>query len=112
MRAYWSRRAGTTVDSLEVVRENPAILIPDGVNQIPVALEVCRVVDLGGRFKGAKTFVEDISGVIPAFYEDAGQELSNWVAKAPKVKAERLPEPKKVDEKSSPTIFSKLLFKD
>lgn len=111
VRAYWPRRAGTTVDTLQAVREDPAILIPEGVNQIPVALEVCRVVDLGARFKGAKTFVEDISGVIPAFYQDAGQELNNWVAKAPKVKTERLSENKKMEEKSSPTIFSRLLFK-
>jgi len=111
IRAYWPRRAGTTVDSLEAVRQDPSILIPEGMSQIPVALEVCRVVDLGARFKGAKTFVEDISGVIPSFYEDAGQELSNWIAKAPKVKSDRLSDAKKEDEKKSPTIFSKLLSK-
>ena len=111
VRAYWPRRAGTTIESLESLRDNPSKLIPEGLNVIPVALEVCRVVDFGARFKGAKTFVEDISGVIPAFYEDAGQELNNWIAKAPKVKGERLSEIDKVEEKSSPTIFSNLLFK-
>jgi len=111
VRAYWPRRAGTTIDTLESVRENPAILIPEGVNQTPVALEVCRVADFGGRFKGAKTFVEDISGLVPKFYEDAGQELSNWVAKAPKMKSERLSDSVKIQEKCSPTIFTKLFSK-
>lgn len=111
VRAYWSRRSGTTIESLEAVRQNPSILIPEGMTQMPVSLEVCRVVDLGARFKGAKTFIEDISGVIPAFYQDAGQELRNWVPKAPKLKVERLSETKEKEQNNSPTIFSKFIFK-
>ena len=90
IRAYWPRRMGTTIKPLEAVRENPAILVPKGNDVVPTALEVCRVIDLGARFKGAKTFVEDISGVILSFYHDAGQELTNWVAKAPTIKADSL----------------------
>jgi hypothetical protein len=112
VRAYWPRKKGTTVASLESVRQNPSIIIPEGSNQIPVAFEVFRVVDIGARFKGVRTFVEDVSGVVPAFYKDAGQELTNWVAKSSKVKSEILVEKKRLVEKGSPTIFSRFLTKN
>ena len=95
-----------------MVRENPAVLVPEGCKLMPSALEVCRVVDLGARFKGAKTFVEDTLGVVPAFYEDAGQHLVNWVAKAPIIKADNLVKSEAtVKAQAAPTIFSGLFFK-
>ena len=112
IRAYWPRRMGTTIESIDALREDPSILVPEGSNVIPTSLEVCRVIDLGARFKGARTFVEDISGVVPSFYKDAGQELTNWVAKAPTLKAEKLPASNKPKEQSAPTIFSGLFSKD
>lgn len=112
IRAYWPRRMGTTIESIDALREDPSILVPEGSNVIPTSLEVCRVIDLGARFKGARTFVEDISGVVPSFYKDAGQELTNWVAKAPTLKAEKLPASNKPKEQSAPTIFSGIFSKD
>ncbi len=112
IRAYWPRRMGTTIESIDALREDPSILVPEGSNVIPTSLEVCRVIDLGARFKGARTFVEDISGVVPSFYKDAGQELTNWVAKAPTLKAEKLPASSKPKEQSAPTIFSGIFSKD
>ena len=112
IRAYWPRRIGTTIESIAAVRENPSILIPEGSNVMPTSLEVCRVIDLGVRFKGARTFVEDVSRVIPSFYQDAGQQLSNWVAKAPAIKAEKPTNSMSDKEKSAPTIFSGLFSKD
>ena len=112
IRAYWPRRMGTTIESIEAVREDPTILVPQGSNVIPTSLEVCRVIDLGARFKGARTFVEDISGVVPSFYQDAGQELSNWIPKAPTIKAEKLSTSDKQKEQSAPTIFSGMFSKD
>ena len=38
------------------------------------------------RFKGAQTFVEDCSHHFTEFYNDVGQNLSKWIAKAPKIK--------------------------
>ena len=112
IRAYWPRRLGTTIQPLAMVRENPAVLVPEGCKLMPSALEVCRVVDLGARFKGAKTFVEDTLGVVPAFYEDAGQHLVNWVAKAPIIKADNLVKSEAtVKAQAAPTIFSGLFFK-
>lgn len=106
LRAYWPRKMGTTIESFEALQEDPSILVPEGSSVAPKALEVCRVIDLGARFKGAKTFVEDVSGVIPSFYKDAGQELTNWVPKAPTVKPESLSKDTKPKQQSAPTIFS------
>ncbi len=90
LRAYWPKRIPMTSASLSEATDNPAILIPEGISELPTYFEIIRVVDLAGRFKGGKTFVEDSSKAFPAFYQDVGQHLSKWVAQAPKVKE---PEP-------------------
>jgi len=100
VRAYWPKRIPMTAAPLAEVIENPLAIIPPGVSELPTFLEVIRVIDLAARFKGAKTFVEDSYREFPLFYQDVGQHLSQWVAKAPKVK-----EPETV-EPSIPTIFS------
>jgi len=89
-----------TAAPLAEVLENPKVMIPSGVSEMPTSLEVIRVIDLAARFKGAKNFVENSSREFPLFYQDVGQHLSKWVAKAPKVK-----EPEPVGP-SIPTIFS------
>lgn len=100
VRAYWPKRIPETMASLEAVIEDPAVLIPLNVKELPTYFEVVRVVDLGARFKGARTFVEDVSVQFPLFYHDAGQHLTKWVAQAPKLK-DSVPK-----EVSIPTVFS------
>ena len=112
IRAYWPRRMGTTIEAIHLVREDPSILVPEGSSAIPTSLEVCRVIDIGARFKGARTFVEDISGVVPSFYRDAGQELSNWIAKPPVIKTEKPIAEAKASEQAAPTIFSRIFSKE
>jgi len=86
LRAYWPRRVPMTSASLIEATEDPATLVPEGVSELPTFFEVVRVVDLAARFKGAGTFVEDSSKEFLSFYQDVGQHLSKWIAKAPKVK--------------------------
>ena len=100
IRAYWPRRIPMTAAPLHEVIENPSIILPPGVSEMPLYLEAIRVIDLAGRFRGAKTFVEDSSKQFTLFYEDVGQHLSKWAAQAPKIKES---EPK---EPEIPTIFS------
>jgi hypothetical protein len=69
------------------------------------------VIDLGARFKGARTFVEDVSGVMPSFDQDTGQELSNWIAKAPTIKTEKILMSNSPKEQAAPTVFSSLFSK-
>jgi hypothetical protein len=100
IRAYWPKRIPETMATLDAIFENPAVLIPPNVSELPTYLEVIRVVDVGARFKGAQTFVEDVSAQLPKFYHDAGQHLTKWIAQAPKIKE------KDKEESILPTIFS------
>jgi hypothetical protein len=100
VRAYWPKRIPMTSAPLEDVIENPSTIIPPGISELPTFLEITRVIDLAARFKGARTFVEDASREFPLYYQDVGQHLSKWVAKAPKVKETESVEP------SIPTILS------
>lgn len=87
VRVYWPRRIPTTADRLLKVIEDPTVVIPDGTKEIPTAIEIVRVVDMMAKFKGSKVFVDECGVQIPKFYKEVGQNLSKWVAKAPKVKA-------------------------
>lgn len=89
LRVYWPKRIPMTSGTLELATENPSALVPDGCKELPSTIEVVRIIDLATRFKGAKTFVEDVNRVFPAFYGEVGQHLNQWVAKAPKVKAKK-----------------------
>lgn len=102
IRAYWPKRIPETMAPLKSVLESPAVIIPPNVKDLPTYLEVVRIIDLGARFKGAKTFVEDISIEFPKFYHDAGQLLTKWVAQAPRIKD------KEPEETPIPTIFSEV----
>ncbi|MEQ8314871.1 MAG: hypothetical protein RL839_05370 [Gammaproteobacteria bacterium] len=100
IRAYWPKRIPMTTASYSEVLDNPEILLPPNVKEIPTALEVSRVLDMSKRFKGKRTFVEDATRYFPLFYKDIGQHLSKWVAKAPRIK-----EAKKSESSSVPNIL-------
>jgi len=86
IRAYYPKRIPMMSATLEMVLDDPAILVPENIKDLPVAMEVLRVVDLAGRFRGAKTFVEDAGREFPKFYKDVGQHLVRWIPKPPKIK--------------------------
>ena len=86
LRAYWPKRIAMTSASLKNALEDPKVLVPANVSELPVSLEVVRIVDLAGRFKGPKTFVEEAEKVFLEFYSTVGQRLTRWVPKPPKVK--------------------------
>jgi len=86
VRAHWPKRIRMTSAPLGAALEDPKVLIPENVSDLPVALEVVRIVDLAARFKGSKTFVEEAEKTFPEFYRSVGQRLLPWIAKPPKVK--------------------------
>jgi hypothetical protein len=103
MRAYWPKRIPATMATLGAVIEDPGALIPPNVKDLPTHLEIVRVVDLGAKFKGAKTFVEEVSVQFPKFYHDAGQLLRKWIAQAPKIKETE------TEELLLPAVFSQTI---
>jgi len=84
IRCSWPRRTPDTVQPLENALEDSKCLVPDGVSDLPTSLEVMRVIDLAGRFRGARTLVEDIEKAFPVFYRDIGQHLRPWTPPPPK----------------------------
>lgn len=86
IRVHWPGRTPDTVAPLADAIVDPRIVAPDDRKVLPAGFEIQRVVDLAGRFKGSSTFIEDIRREIPRFYKDVVQNVSNWMAKAPKYK--------------------------
>lgn len=89
IRAHWPGRAVDTVSRLSDAIDDPKVIAPDDKKELPTGFEIQRVVDLAGRFKGSSTFVEDARKELPRFYREVVQNVSNWVAKAPKYKEKR-----------------------
>lgn len=100
LRAYWPKRTPMTSAPLAEVLENPSAIVPSGIKAIPKYFEVVRIIGLNGRFTGVKTFVEESTKEFLNFYQDVGQQLSKWVARAP-----RLKEPESAVS-TIPTIFT------
>jgi hypothetical protein len=68
IRAYWPRRIPMTCAPLSQVIEDPKVLVPDNVSDLPVSLEVVRMIDIAARFRGSRTFVEEAEKAFPEFW--------------------------------------------
>lgn len=80
IRVYWPRSPIPTVMKLSDITEHgTADLIPEvRKRQLPNYFEIAWVIDLGSRFKGTNTFVDDVTGAIPRFYTVIVEELKTW----------------------------------
>lgn len=85
IRADWSGRAPRTGATLGELRANPKVILSPNNKILPVAFEIARVLDLGGRFAGSRTLVEEIDKLLPSFYGDVGQYLKAWTPQPPRV---------------------------
>lgn len=86
IRVHWPGRILMTSATLQEAIDDPIVLLPPGEKVLPSYMEVARVIDLAGKFKGARTFVEISWNELESFYRDVGQHLSKWIPKAPKIK--------------------------
>lgn len=84
--ANWPGRIVDTMVTLGQLREDRSTILGNVTGQMPRSFEVRQIFDLGGRFRGARTFVDDAKQTLPLFYEHVGQNLQAWVAKPPKIK--------------------------
>lgn len=84
IRCEWPGHTSETMLPLEAALEDSKDLVPEGVSSLPKSVEVMRMIDLAGRFKGARTLVEDVEKAFPAFYRDVGQDLKPWTPPPPK----------------------------
>jgi hypothetical protein len=86
---HWPRKTPSTTKTLEQAQEYPEDLVPENCNDHPTKLEVRRVVSLAGRFRGARTVVEDCEQQFVTFYRDIGQNVTPWTPSPPKYKKEQ-----------------------
>ena len=86
VKAVWPGHTKNTHAELSKVLEDATALVPEGQKEVPKEFEIMQVLDLGGKFKGQRIFVERVVAALPAFYSDVGQRVSNWVAPPPKAK--------------------------
>lgn len=84
LRAHWPGRAAPTMKEVKALRANPELLQTDNAELVPHAFEVLLVEGLGKRFSGRRTFVEDLEGIVPRFYDLVAANLKSWQAAPPK----------------------------
>ena len=88
IRVIWPYKKPSTQEKLSTIRENGfEKLIHQDNSQTPSAFEVILKYELGAKFKGAKTFIDNTEPLLLKFYEQAGQHLKEWVAPPPKIKS-------------------------
>ncbi len=86
VRVYWPRSSNPSNCKLsEIELGGINILISEARKKtLPTSFEVAWVIDLGGRFKGRSTFVDDVTGAVPRFYEVVSERLREWKPKVTK----------------------------
>ena len=84
IRAHWPGRADATQRALTDLREAPDLLQAENSSLVPHSFEILIVEDLGGRFGGSRTFIEDLERIIPAYYDLVGQYIRAWQPPPPK----------------------------
>ena len=94
IRAHWPGRGAPTTKDVETLRSDASAIQNDNADATPHTFEVLLVENLGKRFSGRRTFVEDIERIVPSFYDLVGVNLKAWQAPPPKpVKARHEPDP-------------------
>lgn len=84
LRTSWPNRIPNTTVPLREVFLDPKVILSTSSKDIPTSFEILKVIDRAGRFRGSKTFVEDVEAALPAFYEEVGQHLRAWSPRPPK----------------------------
>ena len=85
VRAIWPGRALSTQAMLSDVKVDSKYLENDRSGIAPNSFEVVMIRDIGGRFPGRKTFIEDLEKMVPEFYDKVGQHLRPWTPPPPKI---------------------------
>lgn len=97
IRARWPGRSPDTQESLIKLREDPELLSHPNKKIAPNWFDVLLVADLAGKFSGAKTFIERLERIVPAFYEDVAQNLRNWNPPPPKMRPPEIQQDQEIE---------------
>jgi hypothetical protein len=89
VRLFWPGRAAPTQHPLASLRDKPDTAAAERVELSPTSFEVLLVRDLGPKFGQRRNFITELEAAVPDFYEQVGQYLKAWQARAPKVREEK-----------------------
>ncbi len=85
IRANWPRGI-CEMKKLASAFEDPLVLVPEGIKDLPRTLDVVQIIDLAGKFSSSKAFVELTNKAVLDYYRNIGQNLRKWVPKPLKSK--------------------------
>lgn len=90
VRVYWPKRISTTMGTLAQALAQPDSLVPPDCREIPKEIEISVMADLAGKFRGAKTFIEESERELVNFYDRVGEHLTAWQPRAPLLRSSRV----------------------
>lgn len=94
LRAHWPGRAAPTTKDLKSLRSDPGAIQTENPSSVPHSFEVLFIENIGKRFNGRRTFIEDVETAVPTFYDLVGARLKAWQAPPPQpVKSRGAPDP-------------------
>ena len=85
VRAFWPGRAPYTQASLAEVKMDAKCLESERAGMAPTGFEIVMIRDVGGRFPGHRTFIEELESIVPNFYDEVGQHLRTWSPPPPTI---------------------------
>ena len=85
VRAFWPGRALYTQASLAEVKLDAKCLESERAGMAPTGFEIVMIRDVGGRFPGHRTFIEELESIVPNFYDEVGQHLRAWTPPPPTI---------------------------
>jgi len=86
IRIKWASRAADTDILLSELQDDQKATETFQSKVPPRAFEVIMSSSSGQRFKGRRTFIEEVETICPQFYECIGQHLKSWQPSPPKPK--------------------------
>lgn len=72
------KNGGRSFGWLTELRDNPEVASIDRQGALPKCFEISVVTDLGRRFEGTKTFIEELEKAVPRFYDMIARHIRVW----------------------------------
>lgn len=89
VRLNWPGRSPSTQFSFKELIDDPAIVEKGKETLQVLSFHIFAAVRLGVRFAQQANFIVDIEAIVPDFYRDIGQNLSEWRQSAPRIKSDK-----------------------
>lgn len=89
IRLNWPGRSEATQFSFSALRDDPSICEADKHGLQVTSFHVYFAKRLGARFTQRTNFISELEEIVPSYYREIGQELTEWRKRAPRIKDAR-----------------------